>query len=82
MAEAVLTLYSRQGCHLCDEMLEVLRQLQGPGRFGIEVVDVDSDPGLARRHGERVPVLMHGAVELCHHRVDAGALASYLAKAG
>jgi hypothetical protein len=79
MAERLLTVYSRAQCHLCGEMIEALRSLQGLGRFDIEVVDVDSDPALARLHGEKVPVLVHGERELCHYRLERGALVEYLA---
>jgi hypothetical protein len=79
MGDKTLTVYSRAHCHLCDEMLEALRKLQGLGRFTIEVRDVDGDPALARRYGEDVPVLAHGGQELCRHRLDADAVAAYLA---
>ena len=82
MDEPVLTVYSRAHCHLCDEMLEALRKLRGLRRFGVQVMDVDSDPALARRYGEDVPVLVHEGRELCRHRLDAGAVAAYLAKLG
>ena len=76
----VFTIYSRAHCHLCDEMLEALRKLQGLGRFRVEVRDVDGDPALARRYGEDVPVLVHDGRELCRHRLDPDALTAYLAK--
>ena len=82
MDEPVLTVYSRAHCHLCDEMLEALRKLQGLGRFRIEVTDVDGDPALTRRYGEDVPVLAHGGRELCRHRLDPEGLVAYLAKLG
>jgi hypothetical protein len=75
-----LTVYSRQYCHLCEEMIEALRRLQGLERFEIAVVDVDADLEVERRHGERVPVLMHGERELCHFRLDAAAVTAYLSK--
>jgi hypothetical protein len=80
MGEQTLTLYSRAHCHLCDEMLGALRNLQGPDRFRIEVMDVDGDPALRERYGEDVPVLVHNGRELCRHRLDAEALVAYLAK--
>jgi glutaredoxin len=79
MARRTLTLYSRAGCHLCEEMLEALRGLPGAERFEIEVVDVDSDPQLARRYGETVPVLARDGRELCRGRIDPAALAPHLA---
>ena len=80
MGERTLTVYSRAHCHLCDEMLEALRNLQGLERFRIAVTDVDGDPALARRYGEDVPVLVHDGHELCRHRLDAEAVVDYLAK--
>ncbi|MGB7543488.1 MAG: glutaredoxin family protein [Burkholderiales bacterium] len=74
-----LTLYSREYCHLCHEMLAALQCLPGVG-FGIEVVDVDSDPDLERRYGEWVPLLMHGDTELCRYRLDAERVRAYLAE--
>jgi len=40
----------------------------------IEVVDVDSDPILERRHGLDVPVLLLDGTVVCRHRLDAGEL--------
>ena len=46
-------LYTRAGCHLCDEALHVLRD----HRLDVELVDVDGDPKLVERYGEVVPVV-------------------------
>ena len=40
----------------------------------IEVVDVDSDPVLQRRHGLDVPVLLLDGSVVCRHRLDAAEL--------
>ena len=67
-----LTVVHRHDCDLCDEMLSELRVL---GRTfplpPIEVVDVDSDPTLQRRHGFDVPVLLLDGTVVCKHRLDA-----------
>ncbi|MFM8890809.1 MAG: glutaredoxin family protein [Planctomycetia bacterium] len=47
-------LYTRRGCPLCEEAEDIVAALV-PGQA--TVVDVDSDPGLVRRFGDRVPVL-------------------------
>ncbi len=75
-----LTLYSRSWCHLCDDMLAGLRALQSREPFDLAVIDVDSDPALAQRYGERVPALIHGESELCHHHLDLPAVTDYLRK--
>jgi predicted thioredoxin/glutaredoxin len=68
---SVLTVVHRHDCELCDEML---RELEVLGRATVlppvEVVDVDSDPVLARRHGLDVPVLLLDGTVVCRHRLD------------
>jgi len=74
MAQPKLTLYYREGCHLCDDMLQALRGLQPCLGFELRVVDVDRDPDLQRRYDEWVPVLSHDEREICHYRLDEDAL--------
>ncbi len=56
----------------------MLSELQVLGRTTvlppIEVVDVDSDPVLQRRHGLDVPVLLLDGTVVCRHRLDVGEL--------
>jgi len=55
---AQLVLYSRPGCHLCEQALEQLVALQGEGyRFELREVDIESDETLLRGMLERIPVL-------------------------
>lgn len=75
-----LTLYGRTYCHLCDDMLRGLQDLQSAIAFEVAVIDVDSDPRLEARFGEWVPVLMHGEHELCHYHLDTAAVTDYLRK--
>lgn len=65
---------SREYCHLCDELLAELRRLQQRFDFAIEVVDVDSDPALEERWGDKVPVVLDGQIEVCHYHLDAAAV--------
>jgi thioredoxin reductase (NADPH) len=77
-----LTIYSRSYCHLCAEMISGLRTLQARFHFSLAVVDVDADDALEARYGEDVPVVLHGATELCRHRLDSARVTEYLAKIG
>ena len=52
-----LTLLSRPGCHLCDEMRREVDALLADRPHEWNVVDVDSDPDLAARYGDSIPVL-------------------------
>lgn len=72
-----LTLYHRNGCHLCEQMLAELHSLYGTD-FPVELVDVDSDPNLRSRYGGQVPVLMGGGWILASGRLDRIRLEEYL----
>jgi glutaredoxin len=74
----VLTLYSRFHCHLCQDMLSLLQERQAEFGFQLEVVDIDSDPELVKRYGEKVPVLVRDAQEICHYYLDEAALKACL----
>ena len=69
-----LTVLSRDYCHLCDEFLAALKRFQGRYSFDIAVVDVDSDPKLEEKWGDKVPVLLDGELEICHYYLDAAAV--------
>jgi glutaredoxin len=62
MTEVVI--YSRPGCHLCEQALEAIVALHGEGyRFGLHEVDIESDELLLRRLLEKIPVIeVDGAV--------------------
>ncbi len=75
----LLHLYGRTYCHLCTDMETALRALQGDLCFDIRVIDVDADPALELRYGERVPVLVHDDTELCHYFLDEPAVRRHLA---
>jgi glutaredoxin len=53
-----VTLYTRDGCHLCDDALKILQREQRRHHFELEVVDVDRSPELVAEHGESVPVVV------------------------
>ncbi len=74
----LLTLYSRQWCHLCDDMESALEALQRELRFDLEILDVDAFPDLEALYDEKVPVLVGGDQEICHHFLDRSAVRAYL----
>jgi glutaredoxin len=50
--------YSRPGCHLCEEAVEALVALHGEGyRFDLLEVDIESEDSLLRRMLEKIPVV-------------------------
>ena len=55
-----LLLFTRQGCCLCEGLYERLQTLNPAP--SLQLVDIDSDPALQARYGERVPLLALPAV--------------------
>jgi glutaredoxin len=55
--EREVILYTRQGCHLCEEALDLLHSAQKRFRFTLREVDVDTDPALVEQYGLQVPVV-------------------------
>ncbi len=53
-----VVVYSRPGCHLCEEAIAAIVALHEEGyRFDLHEVDIESDDLLLRRHLERIPVV-------------------------
>ncbi|WP_417580122.1 glutaredoxin family protein [Nitrincola sp.] len=53
-----LELMTTQGCHLCDEAVEVLLQVLDADRFAVDLVDIAFDDELMERYANRIPVLV------------------------
>jgi glutaredoxin len=68
-----VTLYSRPGCHLCDDMKAVVaRAIAGRVDVALEEVDISSDPALEARYGLKIPVLLVDGRKVAKYRVDEG----------
>ena len=65
-----LTLYTRAGCHLCEVAKNQLEPLLREFSLALREIDVDTDPELAARFGEEVPVLFLGGRKVAKYRVD------------
>ena len=77
-----LTLISRSYCHLCRDMEAALAPLAAQFGATVTVLDVDAEPVLEAKYDELVPILLHGAAELCYHFLDVGKTREYLAGIG
>ena len=76
-----LTLLTRDGCRLCDEMKEVVRQVQRSRRLTLTEVDISTDPELERRWGTEIPVLLDGGRVVARHRTTVHELAAAVSRA-
>ncbi len=66
-AKTYLTVYHREGCHLCDEMTALLAEFQDELDFGFVLVDIDADAALKARFNADVPVVALGEQILFRH---------------
>lgn len=69
-----LVLYSRDGCHLCEDMAQALHAMLRGTDVRFRTVDVDTDPGLRETYGLRIPVLVLDGEVLCEARLDEDAV--------
>ncbi len=77
-----VTLYTRPGCHLCEEAKSAIAPLLGEFGAALREVNIDADPVLRERHGWDVPVIFVGSHKAAKHRVDLEQLRRQLQDAG
>jgi glutaredoxin len=74
-----LVLYTRPGCHLCEEARDLLDSLRGsPPSFWVREVDIESDDRLLARYLERIPVIEAEGQVIGELILDADALRAKL----
>ena len=66
-----VTLYSRPGCHLCEEAKNVMAPLLREAGAVLREVNIEGDALLEERYGLDIPVIYIGARKAAKHRVDA-----------
>jgi len=52
-----VTIYSRQGCHLCDDAFNTIESMREELKFEIEVINIDEDAELVKLYSDQVPVI-------------------------
>ena len=65
-----VTLYTRPGCHLCEDARALLQPLLREFGGTLREVDIDEDPELKERYGWDIPVIFLGGHKAAKHRVD------------
>ena len=67
---ATVTVYEREGCHLCEDAVAVLERLRADVPFLLERIDIEADDALHARYLERIPVVALDGEELYDFFVD------------
>jgi len=70
---AVLQVYSRRGCHLCEQLLEDLVPLVRH-RLAVDIRDIDSRADWRRKYDKRVPVVEFEGDVVCQYTLDRHAI--------
>ncbi len=77
-----VTLYTRPGCHLCDEAKSAIAPLLREFGTALREVNIDADPVLKERYGWDIPVIFIGQKKAAKHRVDVEQFRRQLEEAG
>jgi len=67
-----LTIYSRPGCHLCEEMKTAVARVSGRVNLDVRVeeIDISTDASLEARYGTEIPVLLINGRKVAKYRVS------------
>jgi len=69
-----LTMYSRPGCHLCEEMKRVIERVTELVPLDLDEIDISPDEELTRLYGEQVPVLLIEGRKAAKYQLSEGEL--------
>jgi len=64
-----LTIYSRPGCHLCDEMKDVVNRVKQSIPLQLEEVDISQSRDLEEKYGLEIPVLLVDGKKAAKYRI-------------
>ena len=78
---AVFRVYSRPGCHLCEQLVEELLPI-ARGRIDVEVVDIDTREAWRSAYSTRIPVVEYAGEFVCQYTLDVAAVRRIIGAAG
>jgi hypothetical protein len=73
-----LILYTRNGCHLCEDFEQELRRFQQEYPFAIDIRNVDASPEWRMAYNDQVPLLLAGSEVISRYFLDLERLRRYL----
>jgi len=78
-AMIALTLYSRRGCHLCEQMKAVIQHVAQTTPLQLEEIDISTSAELEDRYGLEIPVLLVAGKKAAKYRIGEEELRKVLA---
>ena len=70
MSKPHVIIYSRPGCHLCDDAKAAIMSAGCSDQFTLEEINIESDEALLSKYKYDIPVIVIDGVETFIHRVD------------
>ena len=65
-----IQMYSRPGCHLCDEAKTVIQRVQARFGFALRIINIETDAELEKQYGEQIPVVFINGNKAFKYHVD------------
>ena len=81
-AKAHVIIYSRPGCHLCDEAKQTIEAAGCVNEYTLEEINIESAPDLLRRYQYDIPVITIDGVEAFRHQLTGEGFLQKLQKSG
>ena len=77
-----VVIYTRPGCHLCDEAKAAIEAAGCAAEYSLEIVNIDDDRELLSRYRNDIPIVTINGVEAFRHRVNSKEFCKAISKAG
>lgn len=80
MVKTELVVYTRDGCHLCDALLDELAQFCSKHPYTFSIIEISGNELLEQRFGTQVPVVTYQEDILCYYFLDTDLIDVYFDK--
>ena len=70
MSKQRVVIFTRPGCHLCEEAKDNIRAADCGGEYTLDERNIESDPELLDKYRDDVPVILINGVEAFRHRLS------------
>jgi glutaredoxin len=70
MPDIQIDIYSRPGCHLCDEAKDIIDRVRKRHAFVVRVINIEEDPALESAYGTEIPVVFINGSKAFKYHVD------------
>jgi glutaredoxin len=70
MSKILVQIYSKPGCHLCDEAKAAMQASGCSDQFTLEEVNIEEDAALYEQYRYDIPVIFINGAKAFKHRID------------